>query len=212
MTNKGEVWLQKANELLAAAGTPSGEQIVPFAVSMFSSLYGPESVQLKSLNKRFEECTQNKNTWLSPAELQGAAAHRAIQSAVTEIENGLIASLRAQVTGEVLSELVAIGREKLSETTEASKNVSAVLIAAAFEDLIRRMGAEIAGVSGRPPLNEVLNALKSAEILKGGEIGTAQSYLKFRNDSLHADWAMVQASQVQSCIGFIEVLLAKHFS
>jgi hypothetical protein len=49
-------------------------------------------------------------------------------------------------------------------------------------------------------------------VLKGGEIATAQSYLKFRNDALHADCARVQKSQVNSCTAFIEALLVKHFS
>jgi hypothetical protein len=74
------------------------------------------------------------------------------------------------------------------------------------------MGSEIAGVVARPKLEAVIIALKDAGIFKGGEVGIARSYLKFRNDSLHADWANVQESQVQSCIVFIEVLLVKHFS
>lgn len=41
---------------------------------------------------------------------------------------------------------------------------------------------------------------------------TSPELPKTRNDSLHADWANVQHSQVQSCIGFIEPLLVKHFS
>jgi hypothetical protein len=68
------------------------------------------------------------------------------------------------------------------------------------------MGSELAGVVGRPKLEEVLTALKNG-VLKGGEVGTAQSHLKFRNDSLHADWPKVQKSQVQSCIALIEALL-----
>jgi hypothetical protein len=121
-------------------------------------------------------------------------------------------SLRAFVAGEIFAELVGLGKEILTDDTEAAKNVSAVLIAAAFEDLMRRMGTELAGVTGRPKLEDVLAALTNASILRGGEVGTAQSYLKFKNDSLHADWAKVQRSQVQSCIAFIEVLLMKHFS
>jgi hypothetical protein len=110
-----------------------------------------------------------------------------------------------------LSELVGLSKE-IMDDTDAAKNVSAVLIAAAFEDLMRRMGSELAAVNGRPKLEEVLTALKAAGVLKGGEIGVAQSYLKFRNDSLHADWGNVQKSQVQSCTAFIETLLVKHFS
>jgi hypothetical protein len=67
-------------------------------------------------------------------------------------------------------------------------------------------------VVGRPKLEDVIIALKDTGVLKGGEVGTAQSYLKFRNDSLHADWAKVQKSQIQSCTAFIEALLQKHFS
>jgi hypothetical protein len=45
-------------------------------------------------------------------------------------ENGLIASLRAQVAGEVFAELVGLSKETLKDRTESAKNVSAVLIAA----------------------------------------------------------------------------------
>jgi hypothetical protein len=51
------------------------------------------------------------------------------------------------------------------------------------------MGATLAGVVGRPPLSDVLTALKNAKVLEGATFTTAQSYLKFRNDALHADWA-----------------------
>ena len=46
----------------------------------------------------------------------------------------------------------------------------------------------------------------------GGKPTVALSYLKFRNDSLHADWNKVERSQVQSCLSFAEQLLLKHFS
>ena len=111
-----------------------------------------------------------------------------------------------------MGELIRLGKEILEDNDEPSKNVSAVLIAAAFEDLMRRMGTELAGVVGRPKLEEVVRTLKDKGILKGGEVGTAQSYLKFRNDSLHADWTLVQRSQIESCTAFIEALLVKHFS
>jgi hypothetical protein len=139
-------------------------------------------------------------------------AHGAIANAKAELQSGLVGSLRLQVTGEVLSDLVGMGKEILGEATDATKNVAAVMIAAAFEDLMRRMGAELARVGGRPSLQEVLTALKDPGVLKGGEIGIAQSFLKFRNDSLHADWANVSRVQVESCIAFVDGMLLKHFS
>jgi len=73
------------------------------------------------------------------------------------------------VAGEIFAELVGLGKETLQDDTEAGKNVSAVLIAAAFEDLIRRMGSELAAVVGRPKLEEVLTALKNAGILRAAK-------------------------------------------
>jgi hypothetical protein len=64
----------------------------------------------------------------------------------------------------------------------------------------------------RPTLEEVISALKAANIFKGGQVGIAQSYLKFRNDSLHADWENVDRSQVESCLAFSESLLLKHLT
>jgi len=139
-------------------------------------------------------------------------AQGVIRNAKAEIEAGLVGNLRLEVTGEVLADLVGIGKEILSQGTESAKNVAAVLIAAAFENQLRRMGVGLAGVSGRPSLQDVLTALRDAGALKGGEIGTAQSFLKFRNDSLHADWANVSRAQVESCTAFIDTLLVKHFS
>jgi hypothetical protein len=84
----------------------------------------------------------------------------------------------------------------LADATEHSE--SAVLVAAAFEDTMRTMGSEFAGIQGRPRLDTILTELKDKQLLKGGEVGTAFSYLKCRNDSMHADWKNVQKSQAVS--------------
>ena len=134
----------------------------------------------------------------------------AIKVANRELKAGLIVKLRIAVAGEILTELIGLAKEVLVEQTEAAKNISAVLIAAAYESLIRRMGEDFAGVTARPRLEEVITALKNAGVLTGS-VGIALSYLKFRNDSLHADWKAVDRSQVESCLAFTESLLVKHF-
>lgn len=113
---------------------------------------------------------------------------------------------------ESLALLPSLAKQILADNTDAIKNVAAVLVAAAFEDIIRRMRAELGHVVGRPELQSVVIALKDAGVLKGGEPGLAQSFLKFRNDSLHADWPKVQRTQVESCLAFIEAVLVNHFS
>jgi hypothetical protein len=207
MANNSEAWLKRAQEVLAKGHT--AHEAIPFATSILAALYGPHSAQLEAFNSRMEEISRMKE---GQNFNRLGCAYNTIQNVVAEIKSGLIINLRTQVAGEVMAELVGLGREILADGTDPATNVSAVLIAAAFEDLMRRMGSELAGVVGRPKLEDVVVALKTAGVLNGSEVGIALSYLQFRNHSLHAEWAKVEKSQVQSCIGFIEALLLKHFS
>jgi hypothetical protein len=207
MAKNTDAWLKRSKEVIAQG--VNSYDVVPFAASLLAALYGPQSAQLAAFNSRMKELTSIKT---SLDFYQRDLAFSTIMTVIGEIENGLVDDVRSQVAGEVLAELVNLGKEILQGEEDSAKNVSAVLIAAAFEDLMRRMGAELAGVVGRPKLDEVISALKNAGILKGSEVSIALSYLPFRNDSLHADWPRVQKSQVQSCIAFIEALLMKHFS
>jgi hypothetical protein len=205
-------WISRADAVLALGHMASPDrtgEAVQFATSMLTALYGSESPQLKAFRSTCEAILKQKDT--VTFNLLGHA-YGTIRNAKAELQAGLIIRLRVLVAGEILAELVRMGKETLEEKTDAAKNVAAVLIAAAFEDLIRRMGEEFAGVADRQKLENVINALKSANIIKGGQIGTALSFLKFRNDSLHADWDNVDRSQVESCIALIDALLVKHFS
>lgn len=65
---------------------------------------------------------------------------------------------------------------------------------------------------GLPQLTDVLGALKKAHVLEGAPFTIAQSYVEFRNDSLHADWARIDQGAVASCVAFTEHLLLQHFS
>ena len=210
MPNNLDAWVARAKVLLSKQ-QPTSEQ-VSFAISFLTATYGPQSPQLEAFRTALAQIAQSTPNITWALGHQARYAQETIQSVVAEIDGGLIGGLRAQVAGEIFGELVGLGKELLENDTNSSKDVSAVLIAAAFEDLMRRMSSELAGVQGRPRLEDVITSLKNAGILKGGEVGIAQSYLKFRNDSLHANWTNVQASQVQSCIAFIEALLVKHFS
>lgn len=210
MANNVDAWIARANALLAQH--QRGAELVQFATSFLTWTYGPKSVQLSGFQTALAQIAKVASNGNYLDHQQMLYARGAIENVVAEIQGGLIRSLRSVVAGEIFAELVALGKETLEEDTEAAKNVSAVLIAAAFEDLMRRMGSELAGVVGKPKLEEVMTALKNADILKGGEVAVALSYLPFRNSSLHANWAKVEKSQIQACIAFIEALLVKHFS
>jgi hypothetical protein len=208
MAKNTDAWLERARFLSKSAEKDvRGSEMVQFATSLLTALHGPKSTQVTAFLDGCAAISERSSSADAAAYYLFGHAQGAIRNAIAEIESGLVDGLRVLVTGEILSELLRTGKEVLESQNESSKNVGAVLIAAAYEDLLRRMASEFVGITDRPSLQDVVVALKDAGVLKGGEPGIAQSFLKFRNDSLHADWANVTRAQVDSCAAFIESML-----
>lgn len=201
-------WIQQGKALLDS-GMKSTHELPSFAISMLTTFYRPNSVQVKAYLAGADNISKDRN---GLAHRMFMHARGAVGNTIRELENGLVANLRTSVQGEILGDLLGLSKEALSQNTEETKNVAAVLSAAAFEDCARRLGAEEAGVQGRPNLELVLAALKDAGVLRGGTVSLANTMLKFRNDSLHADWTLVARAQVESCVALTESLLTEHFS
>jgi len=204
-------WLQRAEELLGD-GSRRRSDVVPFAVSLLTAVYGPQSTQLESLNTTFDQVMKQKDSFSMKEIHRERIARHVVENTIAEIKSGLIVRIRTQVAGEVLGDLLSLAKEQLDDGSDSAKNVAAVMVAAAYEDLIRRLGREFGGVVDRPKLESVVTALKEAGILQGASVSIAQSFLPFRNHSLHADWDKLDRPQIQSAISFVEGLLAKHFS
>lgn len=200
-------WLKRADELINQSLRADPAEGMQFATSMIAEFYGSNSPQMKT----FRQGIEIAGKWKDTSALKAHAVFT-IKSIKENIEAGLIKHVRATIAGEIITELISLAKERLSDASDSGKNVGAVLVAAAFEDTMRRMGTELAGVAGRPHLQDVIIALKDQDVLKGAEPGIAQGYLKFRNISLHADWSQVDRSAAHSCLAFIEQLLMKHFS
>jgi hypothetical protein len=135
-----------------------------------------------------------------------------LEALKSDVAEGLTGNVALQVSGELLGDLLSLAKVALADGGEGQKNVAAVLVAAAFEDTLRRLAATKAGVVDRPKLEEIVGRLKVAGVLVGSSVATAAGYLKFRNDALHADWNSVSAATVSSCLAFVEGLLLEHFS
>jgi len=69
------------------------------------------------------------------------------------------------------------------------------------------MGETLAGVIGQDDLSEVLKKLKDAGAIQSPQVGIAQSYLSFRNHTLHANWDKIERESIISALGFVEQLL-----
>jgi hypothetical protein len=192
------------------AGYPT-EQMVNGALTIMLSLYGEGSAQVQSLLKRRDDPVIQK--W-APGPRKAVlceAVTGVLQNARQEIQGGLLTSLERRIASDVLSDLVQLSREALKDTGDGAKNVAAVLAAAAYEDTIRRIAREHAGVIGQDKLDTVITKLKDAGLLVAPQLPIALSYLSFRNHALHANWDKIERAAVESVLGFVEQLLLKHF-
>jgi hypothetical protein len=203
-----DAWVKRAEQVMSGDRYGKSTELYQFAISFLSALYGPSSVQVKAL-------TDSANAIQKmPAAYSAIQAHcqGVIQAAVDDVKAGLVMNVRAQIEGEVLGDLLALAKTALADKGDSGMQVAAVLTAAAFEDVLRRLAADKIGLTTRPKLEQVILELKNADVLRGGEISLANGYLKFRNDSLHADWSNVVRPQVEGCMSLVESLLLKHFS
>ena len=182
-------------------------------LGMLTLTHGEGSIQVAALNDAVAGHQKNhKDNHFRVASETGDSSLGALRNLKREIEEGLVGNLRREVTGEVLGDLLQLGKATLDEATDTSKNVAAVLVAAAFEDTIRRLGATYCGVHTRESLPDILAKLKASGVLKGSQVGIVQSTFQFRNDAMHADWNKIDVVAVKTVMGLVQELLLKHFS
>ncbi len=205
--------LKHIDELLALSpSVKDSPQLSQGCTSLLSLVYGPKSAQLEQFKNSLGDINASSVGHGFKGQQIGQAAQGTLKNLKREIEAGLTGSLRHQITGEVLTDFIQLARTVLEESGDNAKNVAAVLTAAAFEDTIRRMGENFAGVIGKDDLSEVLNKLKDAGVIQSPQVGIAQSYLSFRNHALHAKWDKIERESIHSALGFVEQLLLKHFA
>jgi hypothetical protein len=200
-------------KMKASSGESVGTGIEIFngAITVMSACYGSESHLVMSLQAQGKNVLGEK--FISPVAVRNLQINvcAALRNLRSEIDAGLIGNIKNSIVGDVIADFVQLAKAVLNDGGDKGKNVAAVLTAAAFEDTIRRMGETFAGVVGRDDLSDVINQLKEKGVLQGPQIGIALSYLKFRNDALHADWDKIELSSIHACLGFVEQLLLKHF-
>lgn len=180
-------------------------------LGVMHALYGPNSSQERDLCTYIERLPEKSHPSYPHIISQSIAAIAgALVSIKGELESGFLGSLRAGIAGELLTDLLKLARAVLDQGGDEAKNVAAVLAAAAFEDMVRRL-ADLNELPQDEKLADVLTALKSAGVLQGAEVGIAQSYLGFRNKALHARWSEVDLPAVQAVLAFTEQIILQRF-
>jgi len=202
-------------DTLAGPDSPSDAEVSELhqgAISVLRALYGEHSLQEEALTRSLVEVGKKGDPlgravpYARRGMLKGA-----LKNVVSEIDAGFLGTLRGAITAEFLTDLVKLSRESLGESDDGAKNVAAVLAAAAFEDTIRRF-ATLKGIAqeGRK-LADLLTDLKDAEAIEGAQVSIAQSFLRFRNDALHAQWDEIERAGIESVLSFTEQLVLKNF-
>ncbi len=217
--NKEEIEI-RASELLSLGESLRTErdlgktsQLLHGAISLTEICYGSDGAQCSGLIGFRDGLISGLPRQLSDTRARAVPfTIGVLESLLSDLKLGLIGNLRQQIAGEILGDLIELAKTALSENKPEAINVAAVLAAASYDDTIRRMGSQLAGINDRRDLEKVLNELKKKDYFKGAQVSIAQSYLKFRNDALHADWDNIEKESVTACLGFIEELLLKHFS
>ena len=181
-------------------------------ISLMQALYKSNSSQEQALSTYIERLCEKVHPANQHIINQSILAIKgALTSIKAELESGFIGTLRGRLTGETLTDFIKLARAVLEEANNDAKNVAAVLAAAAFEGVIRRL-ADLRGGKDTEKLADVLIWLKDMGVLQGSEVGIAQSYLSFRNRALHAKWDEVDLPSVESVLAFTEQIILKNFT
>jgi hypothetical protein len=214
--NQSDAYLKRIDALLATDTSTGYANIVAAhtgAVTLATAIYGVGRPQVQLLLDAIKKANSEKTfIHINYVRIVWPVVQGSLQAMKGDIEAGVISSIERRGSGAVLADMLGLAKDALDERTDGAKNVAAVLAAASFEDTIRKMGETLAGVTGRPDLQDVVAELKKAGVLQGASVATAVGFLKFRNDALHADWAKLKPDVVSSCISFVEQLLWQHFS
>lgn len=181
-------------------------------LSVMQAVYGPNSSQESGL-RTYIECLREKGHPSSSLIIQQSisAIKGSLSSINSEIDSGFLGTLRAALTGEILTDIIKLARAVLDQKGDDAKNVASVLSAAAFEDTLRKL-ADLKKCGDADKLADLLTQIKDAGVLQGAEVGIAQSYLSFRNRALHAKWNEVDRPSVESVLAFVEQIILKHFT
>ena len=124
-------------------------------------------------------------------------------------EGGYAFNSEISISGEVLGDFIALAKEAFASGHEV---VAAVLASAALEDGLKRY-AKLNGLEVESaPMREVLNALKSKELLSGTSKKLLEAMPSIRNDALHARWEKIDKLNASGIINAAEQFLLAKFS
>ena len=182
--------------------------------NMFEKIYGPHSPQLKLLEtireQVYEGQTHNYDKYeYNRMQVFTDRLHGCLRALKSDIEEGLIVNIRYEARGEVFGDFLVLAREALDA---GQKDVAAVLACAALEDALKRCASDRGLEVQDKEMSEVVNALKSAGVIRGPQGALLRGFVQIRNKTFHAQWTAIDTAAVSSIISFTEKFLVEQFS
>jgi len=207
-------FLKRINELLSLKWR--GQQafdilgeVYSGTIAIATQLWGANSPQVATVNNLRNDMQTSNWSTVTKAENIVLQCHGALKSFASDIEAGRLSALRLEYQGQVFADILNTAKAAISEN---SKDVAAVLAAAALEDTLKRY-AEAEGIDVEDKdLTTVVNALKSAGLLSAPQSALLKGMVPFRNKALHAEWAKIGEAEVSGVIAFAEEFLIRKFT
>lgn len=200
---------QRVTDLLehapTAANPVQAQALLSGTLTVCQALYGKGSAQELVLAREIEKARGHRHLRVRDA------CAGLLRNLEAELDAGLLGSLRSQITGGIITDFVLLAKEAQASDGEGSENVAAVLAAAAFEDTVRRLARQSTTIADGESLEDVLNALKDANVLIESELGNAKAYQQYRNHALHAEWDKIKPAVTATVIQFVDGLIHQHF-
>jgi hypothetical protein len=206
MENELTTLLTRINELIndRPDGTrASTEEIFLGTLSVLSYLYGENSIILTTFTKSAEQIRKTIQNGISGVSRQlYHLSLGALNSAKKDIELGLVKSIEKRIAAEVYSDFILMAKSAIDNSY---KDVSAVMVSAAFEDMLKKYG-KLNGILNleEKDLTEVINALSAASLLGGPQLKILRSHVGLRNKAMHAEWDKIDTPEVKGLIAFTE--------
>ncbi len=203
--------LKRIDELLQLQWQDSYDvlgEIYTATIGIASQIWGSNSTQVAAISQLRTDMQASNWDVRSKAQNIIVQCQGILRNIASDIRNGRLGSIRLEYQGQVFADFINVAKAALAEGT---KDVAAVLAAAALEDTLKRY-AQVKGLDVEDKdLTTVVNALKAAGLLSATQGSLLKGMVPFRNKALHAEWAKIDTAEVQGILAFVEEFLVKQF-
>jgi hypothetical protein len=178
------------------------------AVNIFEALYSRDSVQLDELLRLVKELRSvNPNPGAMDKKI-ATVINGQLSNVLSELQTGLIQKIYNRAIGEAIGDFIFLAHEALEEN---QKDVAAVLASAALEDAMKNKATSLGLDVENKELSAVVNALKSKSFFQGAQHKVVSSFVKLRNNAMHANWDRVAKPEVEGLVAFVKSFAIEHF-